>query len=75
MLFYPNSGRKLTSQGQRDMDRIAGQVNNCYCVMLFAANDLITQLTAYNVHILLYIHTVSVLEIVVRHQTYFDQKC
>ena len=24
--FYSNSGRKLTSQGQRDMDRIAGQV-------------------------------------------------
>ena len=37
MFFYPNSGRKLTSQGQRDMDRIAGQVNNCYCVMLYKA--------------------------------------
>ena len=44
MFFYPNSGHKLTSQGQRDMDRIAGQVNNCYCVMLFAASDLITSL-------------------------------
>ena len=26
MFFCPDSGRKLTSQSQRDMDRIAGQV-------------------------------------------------
>ena len=31
MFFYSNSGRKLTSHGQRDMDRIAGQVE---CIML-----------------------------------------
>ena len=30
--YYPNSGRKLTSQGQRDMDRIAGQV--CYHIIV-----------------------------------------
>ena len=29
MFYCPNSGRKLTSQGQRDMDRIAGQVCQC----------------------------------------------
>ena len=36
MFLCPDSGRKLTSQGQRNMDRIAGQVNYCHCVILIS---------------------------------------
>ena len=29
--FYLRSGRRVTSQGTRDLDRIAGQVRGCRC--------------------------------------------
>lgn len=32
--FFKISGRRLTSQGTRDLDRIAGQVRNSFIVFL-----------------------------------------